>query len=125
MLNTSEYGVISFQLEHLESLYTKNKVFETLEINKPFLQCMATVILLKKNLHSTTVIDEWYTHCENYELINDEHSKEEDCFIDHRHDQSILSAIVNKRGSLKLKDETYFSNWIDGENYPFLAKRLR
>lgn len=125
MLNTSDHGIISFQLEFLEPLYTKNKVFETLDFKKNVLQCMATVIILKKNTHSTAIIDEWYTHCENYELINDLHDKEDTRFIDHRHDQSILSVIVNKRGSLKLNDETYFSNWNDGLNYPFLAKRLR
>jgi len=125
MLNTSEYGVLSFQLEFLEPLYTKNKVFETFEYKKNILQCMATVIILKKNEQSTRIIDEWYTHCENYDLINDEQAKEDPRFIDHRHDQSILSVIVNKRGSLKITDETYFSNWNDGVNYPFLAKRLR
>jgi hypothetical protein len=126
MLNTCDYGVLSFQLEFLEPLYTKSKVFETLEFdNRTVLQCMATVIILKKNVHSTNIIDEWYTNCENYSLINDDHDKEDDRFIVHRHDQSILSVIVNKRGSLKLTDETYFSNWNDGTNYPFLAKRLR
>jgi len=125
MLNTTEHGIISFQLEFLEPLYTKNKVFETLEFKEDVLQCMATVILLKKNANSTSIINEWYAQCENYELINDDHGKEDVRFIDHRHDQSILSVIVNKRGSLKLKDETYFSNWNDGMYYPFLAKRLR
>jgi hypothetical protein len=86
---------------------------------------MATVIILKKNAHSTSIINEWYEQCENYDLINDEKGKEDPRFIDHRHDQSILSVLVNKRGSLKITDETYFSNWNNGANYPFLAKRLR
>jgi hypothetical protein len=125
MLNTSEHGILSFQLEFLEPLYTKNQVFETLEFKKNVLQCMATVIILKKNANSSSIINEWYEHCENYDLINDDNGKEDPRFIDHRHDQSILSVLVNKRGSLKITDETYFSNWNDGTNYPFLAKRLR
>ena len=54
----------------------------------------------------------------NHLLITDMINKS---FIDHRHDQSILSEIVCKYGSLKLLDETYFvPNWeTHGINYPF------
>jgi hypothetical protein len=126
MLNTSESGIISFQLSHLEILYTKNKVFETLGSEKrDELQCLATVILIKKNKNSTSIINQWYENCENYILINDEIEKEDEKFIENRHDQSILSVLVNKMDTIKIKDETYFSDWKHGEEFPFLKKRLR
>ena len=86
---------------------------------------MATTILIRKNQHSIDVINEWYKNCENYDLINDSKSNESPLFIDHRHDQSIYSILVNKYGSIKLIDETYFHpNWeINGKNYPIWAKR--
>jgi hypothetical protein len=61
-------------------------------------------------------------------LINDFVSYNEDpAFIENRHDQSILSVIANRFGSIKLMDETYFNpNWNhDGMLYPFWAKRIK
>ena len=126
MLNTSETGIITFQLTHLERVYTKNKVFETLGSNKKdVLQCLATVILIKKNKNSTDIVNKWYENCENYNLINDETKEEDSLFKENRHDQSVLSVLVNKLDSIKISDETYFSDWKDGEEYPFLKKKLR
>ena len=126
MLNTSESGLITFQLSHLERLYTKNKVFETLGSEKrDESQCLATVLLVKKNKNSTNIINQWYENCENYKLINDDTENEDAFFIENRHDQSILSVLVNKMDTIKIKDETYFSDWTHGAEYPFLKKKLR
>ena len=91
------------------------------------LQCLATVLIIKKTAHSTNIINEWQRNCEDYNLINDHTGNEDPRFIDNRHDQSILSVLVNKYGSIKLLDETYFyPNWItNGECYPFWAKRIK
>jgi hypothetical protein len=126
MLNTSDTGIITFKLTHLERVYTKNKVFETLGSNKKdVLHCLATVILIKKNKKSTDIVNQWYENCENYNLINDETKEEDSLFKENRHDQSVLSVLVNKLDSIKISDETYFSDWKDGEEYPFLKKKLR
>jgi len=71
------------------------------------------------------IINEWCTLCQDYDLINDCTNNESNEFIEHRRDQSIISVLVNKYGSIKLLDETYFANWNDGLRYPFLARRLR
>jgi len=128
MLNTSESGIVTFQLTHLERLYTKNKVFETLGSDKrDVFQCLTTAILIKKNKNSTNIINQWYENCENYQLINDEIEKEKDDekFIENRHDQSVFSILVNKFDSIKIMDETFFCDWSHSEEYPFLKKRLR
>ena len=122
--NKENYGVLSFQLKYKEEQYTKRVIFDIYECSK-MLQNMATVVLIKKNNHSINIIQEWYSHCENYDLINDFTCNERPEFIENRHDQSILSVLVNKYGSIKLLDETYFTNWNDGQEYPFLAKRLK
>ena len=130
MLNNNReyYGIISFQLEFKEVLYTKKKILEYFSIdnNTPYLQNMATVLLIRKNNHSCNIINNWYNSCCNYDLINDSTYNESSIFIENRHDQSILSVLVNKYGSIKLIDETYFHpNWNIGKEYPFLAKRIK
>ena len=126
--NKENFGILSFQLEFKEIMYTKNKIFEYLNIcEKNLLQCLATVILIKKNNHSVNIINEWYNTCCNYHLINDNINNEHSLFIENRHDQSLLSVLVNKYGSIKLLDETYFyPNWnTKGIEYPFWATRIK
>jgi hypothetical protein len=127
-MNKDEFGLISFQLGYKELLYTKQQIFEHFlcdENSKKMIQSMAGVLIIRKNSHSVNIVDKWYEGCSNYHLINDELSCEDSLFVENRHDQSILSILVNKYGSIKLADETYFSpNWdTDGKEYPFWATR--
>jgi hypothetical protein len=127
MLHTSNYGLISFQLEFKEIQYTKQIIFDKLDANenKHLLQCLASIIIIKKNIHSMNIINQWCELCQNYDLINDCTNNESFEFIENRHDQSVLSVLLNKYESIKLLDETYFRNWEDGSRYPFLARRMR
>jgi len=132
LLNTNkdEYGLISFQLEFKELLYTKQQIFEHFncdETNANMFQCIATVQIIKKNNHSINIINEWYNACNNHNLINDVLTNENHSFIENRHDQSILSILVNKYGSIKLLDETFFSPFwnTNGKSFPFWAKRIK
>jgi hypothetical protein len=127
--NKENYGFISFQLEFEERMYTKKALldhFECDEKSKQMLQCMATVQIIQKREHSIHIVNKWYEHCCHAHLINDEITNEEHpSFVENRHDQSILSILVNKYGSIKLLDETYFCNWENAKDVPFLAKRHR
>jgi hypothetical protein len=132
MLNSNKenYGIISFQLEFNEIQYTKKQIFDKLHSDNEHqnkLQCLATIIILKKNIHSINIINEWYNNSQIYNLINDDIENEDNNFIENRHDQSILSVLVNKYNSIKIKDETYFHpNWEkDGNLYPFWARRIK
>jgi hypothetical protein len=132
MLNTdiNGYGLISFQLQFNEFQYTKQYVFDKFqssEDEKNMLQCWAGIIIIKKNEHSVNIINEWYNHSQDCSLVDDNiANNEHPLFVENRHDQSILSVIVNKHGSVKLEDEAYFPlNWeYDGFHFPFWAKRL-
>jgi hypothetical protein len=132
MLNSNKqnHGLISFQLEFKELQYTKKSIFDNFQSNeyeKNMLQCLGGIIIIKKNKHSKNIINEWNKNCKKYNLINDEIQNEDKDFVENRNDQSILSVLVNKHGSIKLQDETYFSpNWeTDGYCYPFWAKRIK
>jgi hypothetical protein len=126
--NKENYGMISFQLEFKEFLYTKKAIFDFFKVeekDKNVFQCIGGIQIIKKNKHSINIINEWEKASNNYFLINNNSFNEDSLFIENRNDQSLISVLVNKYGSLKLIDETYFSNWNDGKKYPFLAKRIK
>jgi hypothetical protein len=128
MLETNEsgYGILSFALPCKERQWTKKAVFRHFMSDESITkssQNITGVILIKKNAHSMHVIDMWNKSM-LHELINDVTETEHPEFCENRHDQSIFSVLVNTHGSVKLANETYFTNWDDGENYPFLAKRI-
>ena len=159
MLNTNEhgYGILSFQMNHQEVVWTKRGLLEYINsdldcsndlslvndhsqsnlehqfrTNMTYAdmlssgQCMATSMIIKKNPHSTMVINKWLQLAEHYELINDDKMNQENHnFRDHRHDQSIYSLLVKKYGSIKIPDETWYANWEDGKHTPILAMRIR
>jgi hypothetical protein len=126
-----EYGILCFSLNHPEIKYTKKAVFDYFNASHESTyqnQYMATVIIIKKNAHSTKVINEWYDVASNHTLINDEKQfgKESPLFLDHRHDQSIFSMLIKKYGAVSLPDETFFyPDWKNGINYPIWAARIR
>jgi hypothetical protein len=114
-----------------EIKYTKKELMTHLEVNTEDMssgQCMATVIIMRKGEHSTSVVNKWYKLASIRDLINDKHSLNENkLFIDHRHDQSIYSLLVKQFGSIKIPDETYFEpHWmVRGKMFPFWATRIR
>jgi hypothetical protein len=103
MLNTSDSGMITFQLSHTE-------------IDKDTLECLTNVIIIKKNNNSTNIINQWY---ETY-LVNHETENE--------NEQTILSVILNKmdtiKDTIKIKNEIYFSDRTICEEYPFLKIKI-
>jgi hypothetical protein len=125
----NQYGVISFELTHLEHKFTKNAVFSHFQVSDTVKNTnihMATVIILKKTDHSMKLIQEWYDTACRYDLLNDHISDgEQPEFIGHRHDQSIFSVLRKIRGSVVIPDETYFNDWSEGTSFPFLAKRVK
>ncbi|KIO78009.1 hypothetical protein TH53_06160 [Pedobacter lusitanus] len=132
LLEATDTGTLAFQLPHKESEYTKREVFDYFEVSDEIInsdQLMATVILLRKCQHATSLVNQWYdTLYENSALFTDEKDSaiQHPSFIDHRHDQSIFSIIRKTRGALILPDETYFQNFVkDGGSCPFWAARLK
>lgn len=135
IVKESPTGILAFQMEHLpEYKYTKRETAETILKTENLTtvmssgQCMATVVILRKTVHSLAFVNEWFNYSEIYDLINDSKSRPEHVgFIDHRHDQSIYSLLLKTRGAYLIRDETYFHpNWKQtGANFPIWAVRNR
>ena len=60
--NLKNYGIISFQMEHLEKKYTKKIIFNWFDADdeiKNSGQCIGGIQIIKKNQHSVNIINEW------------------------------------------------------------------
>jgi hypothetical protein len=88
--------------EHDTKSYTKMDLLEYLDMNtvpiKDSIMHQATYIVIKKNETTTKLMKDWYKISCNYHLLDDTPSSvsNDKTFIEHRHDQSIFSLLVNK-----------------------------
>jgi hypothetical protein len=103
-------GWLSFQNSFTESSWTKGDIFTHLNAwqhaNKK--QIIATVFILRTTPRNVRILEEWRELCELPHLIDDSPSSTKNArgFVQNRHDQSLLSIVLRKRGSLVLNDET-------------------
>nr|VFJ63128.1 MAG: hypothetical protein BECKFW1821A_GA0114235_11423 [Candidatus Kentron sp. FW] len=132
LLDSSEYGCLSFRMEHLpERCWTKRDVFDHFHVGIDSEiansgQLIGTVILLKKCRYAVMLIDKWLSTLYDEPVLFTDHCYSENHhgeFVAHRHDQSIFSIIRKLHGSVVIPDETYYEDWSDGAGVPFLAKR--
>ena len=81
------------------------------------------------NSESRRFVREWLYACtlDSGRLLWDENldHNEDHRFIEHRHDQSVLSCLVKRKAILTIPDETFhFPKWNkDGDKFPFWATR--
>lgn len=130
MVDKSPFGMVSHQMNHLPEIkYCKKKLIEYLSPDVSMLesgQFVAGIQFMRKNAHTTHIVNEWYRISCMHELIDDVIEPNQDPrFVDHRHDQSIYSLLVKKYGTVSIPDETYFEDWKLGMKSPFLATRIR
>ena len=132
MLNKSDKGIISFQMDHPEKKYTIKEIFNyfNIDINSEYAnsgQILDGILIMKKNKNLNIIIDDWYNVMNDEPLLfTDYYNKnQEPFFIDNRHEQSILSIVRKKHGSIIVKDETWFEQFAGEESlkYPFWATR--
>jgi len=134
MLNSSNYGTFRIEglKEHKEKHFTKKEIFNYFDIdtsskfaNTP--QYMGGHLIFKKNEHTLEFINLFKaTIYENINLISDINNKEIQIkeFVENRHDQSIMSMISKKIGTVSIQNETYFDkNSTNQYKYPFLSVR--
>lgn len=134
LLNTSDDGIISFQMTHLEKKYTTKEIFNYFDINineeiANTGQIVGGIRIMKKNKNLINIIDKEYKTLHDNPLLFTNHynKNQEPFFIDNRHDQSILSVIRKMNNSITLDDETYFQPFGStiSLKYPFWATRKR
>ena len=129
IVNNSKFGILSFNLGHLEKTWTKMDIInyfgahDLLETG----QLVGGIFILRKCVHTINLVEKWYKSCCEYNLIDNSPSSitNDSSFIENRHDQSIFSVIRKKSGTEIICDETFFApNWnINGYNYPIWATR--
>lgn len=89
------------------------------------------IFFLKNTEPNKALLKEWLRiMCEdNFHYLDDSPSVEPNSsnFVEHRHDQALLTGLIRKRTYPVIPDETYFSgNWgPDAFGFPILATRLR
>lgn len=131
MLKDSKTGTIDFELTFKEYEYTKQEVFDYFNSSEQVInsnQLMATVVILRKCIHSSMLVGLWYkAACDNPFLFTDELKVEQhDKFVANRYDQSVFSLIRKEHGANIIPDETWFIDFVrQGQNSPIWATRLR
>jgi hypothetical protein len=129
IVNNSKFGILSFNLGHLEKTWTKMDIINYFGANDLLEtgQLVGGIYILRKCEHTINLVNKWYKGCCEYNLINNSQSSipNDSSFIENRHDQSIFSVIRKQLGTEIIWDETYFyPNWdISGKNYPIWASR--
>jgi hypothetical protein len=80
-------------------------------------QLEAGIICLKNTDSNMDLLDDWFFYCKNEQILTDSpnkfNEKNLDGFMDHRHDQSVLTNVVLKRNIKSFK----FTNDIIKYNY--------
>ncbi len=122
---------------YYENLYTKNDLFEYLNISdnseiRKSEQIWSGSIFFKNNNISKNFLKKWIDICKINHLIDDTPSKTKNInsFVEHRHDQSVFS-ILGKLNKIHLLSASE-CEWAEDENgrywthldfFPILAKR--
>jgi hypothetical protein len=126
--------ILLFQQKLLEINWTKREVIEHFQLtvdNAESGQLLGGVQGHLVTQSSIEFVQSWLHICtmDSGRLLFDDSSvaNEDDRFVSHRHDQSLLSCLSKTRKIEALPDETYFHpRWkYDGDAYPFWATRNR
>lgn len=102
----SKLGILCFSNGFIEKQWDKGDLIEFMECRNrsdilDSMQIMAGIIVVEKNADSLMFINNWcsYVH-DNLDLLDDSPSraKNEDGFVENRHDQSFFSLLLKKTG---------------------------
>jgi hypothetical protein len=105
ILDSSNKPILTFSAEYTEKKFQKRIVLEyfdslgyNLSYDESFLnssQIESGIFICKKTSFVTDFVQQWLNLCllDNYKLVIDSKEKENEYFIEHRHDQSILSIL--------------------------------
>lgn len=116
-LENSGQDIMIFELPLLEKQWTKKETFIKMKCDFDIYyntnQCIGGYILLKVGERSKEFIKEYLKYCKDELLITDyldSNIKQEETFIAHRHDQSILSLLSKKHKIDPFRDPSQYGN---------------
>ena len=97
VINDMTGDLLTFEGTEPHIKWCKKKVLEFFHIGeeeaRKMVQLQSSVIYVKRSDRATIFISEWLRYCQNESLLNDVLEVEYDDFIEHRHDQAILSCM--------------------------------
>lgn len=106
--------IMVFELPLIEKQWTKRELFNLMECiddkYKESNQILATYFLVKKSDYSMKFFEEYLNYACLDDILNDEYDENlqiED-FIEHRHDQSLLSLLSKKEKLITFRDPSQF-----------------
>ena len=115
---THNQDVIPFELELIESNWTKRDAFvfmgcDELGFDKTR-QRLASFIVIRKSEFSIHFFDQYLAYCENKNILTDLENisglPNYDGFKDHRHDQSVFSLLTKKYSLPAFRDPSQWGN---------------
>ena len=94
--------------------------FESDEEAREAEQVVATCFFMKVCEFTRQFVEDWLFFCELDELIDDSESNtpNDDAFIEHRHDQAILSLLAFKFGFHPHWFPAQYGNYVKGDYFP-------
>ena len=105
-IQKDEKGVILFELNSnfFNAHVTKRDCFYYMNCDNDYyhnsIMTLASFIIIKKTDFSISFVDEWLEYSQDYRILTDSPNEcglpNLDSFVDHRHDQSILSLLSKK-----------------------------
>ncbi|MBP7189727.1 MAG: hypothetical protein KA998_00565 [Rickettsiaceae bacterium] len=100
-MDEDKSDILLFKSFHKNRRFTKRDTYSMMGADEKYAQHPqfgATIVIVRKTDRSIKFIKEWMRYCENPKLLTDEPSKKEEYpdFIEHRHDQSILTMLYYK-----------------------------
>lgn len=127
-------GFLVSQLEPVrkECFWTKGDLLDyfgirgKVEMYSP--QYQSGVIFIRKEPKTVALVKSWLkVYYENFNLVDDtlSQSPNEEGFVEHRHDQSVLSLLLKRHGTSVIRlEEVYRPKWnLYSRFYPILIKR--
>lgn len=129
ILRTDKHGILAFSSEHPMHKWTKMDTIKALggESIMSMNGVIGTAIIIRKCATSVRIIEKWMELCSRYELVDDSPSVAANYpdYIEHRHDQAILSLLLRGMGCyVTLDNETWtYPAW--DARMPIWASRAR
>lgn len=128
-----QFGALFFQLPYVESQFVKQAVLDHLQPKSSDLesgQIEATIFFLVRSKGSLQLCEKWkeLSCLESHGLINDSNLVGLSNFVDHRHDQSLLSLLVKELSWPAVQPSEFFQGpfwWRSGKSIPIWEARNR
>jgi hypothetical protein len=113
-------GIVLFQnwIEHTNAIWTKRDCFIGMDCDSGVYwsatQLTAAYALFKNAARARSFVDEWLDYCASEPILTDQPNALGRAnlpgFIEHRHDQSVLSLLALKSGMETFRDPSQFGN---------------